>query len=235
MLMKLSLFILLWGTILFGGPKIDYLKTFVGIPTTKCKLYFEQVTAKFATIANKDTLNESQINELYASVAMDAVASLEKYGKYDPFNNGTGFCFGRATACYLHAREMGLSEDSIKKVWIYGSLKTGNKSWKYHVAAMVKREDGELVVIDPIVGEPLVLNDWLFKMSTEYDPKNTMQIRVTEGEKIFSGRMKEVGFDSKEWFSMSEPKIIEIMNGAHLHGFFQDLLFEFVPKEKRKK
>jgi hypothetical protein len=138
-----------------------------------------------ADIRYPDRINivsEELAGQLYAAVNTNPVASLSHYSKYDPQDLGIGFCFGRAMTAHLEALYLGISKDSIKKLWALGNLQTGSNRWRYHVTTVVKGEHG-WVAIDPIMGSVLTIAQWYENMRG-YDSDGQMRLYVTAAEKF---------------------------------------------------
>jgi Glutaminase len=123
-------------------------------------------------------LNDSQVNALYRKVENNKVASVCSVDKYDPENKGIGFCFGRATTAHIEALRAGIDKDQIRKVWAVGNFKTGMGSWRYHVATIVRGENGNWMAIDPIFGRPLTVEEWYSSMKKYEDPLDTRNMRM---------------------------------------------------------
>ncbi|MGE0526330.1 MAG: protein-glutamine glutaminase family protein [Bdellovibrionales bacterium] len=130
--------------------------------------------------ASLGAFTEAQRNELFQKVSSHPVAGLEGIGRYDRQPTGIGdgeigFCYGRAMAVHLLARKMGLEEQSIKKIFIAGDLNNQQGTrWRFHMATMVKGNDGKWYVIDPIMpslGATGVLSPyrWMEVIKTEFD------------------------------------------------------------------
>jgi hypothetical protein len=122
-------------------------------------------------------------NSIYRAVVANPVASLDKYSTYDPTDQGIGFCFGRAMTVHLEGIYQGVSNDSIRKLWALGSLKTGNTSWRYHVTSILKSRSGVWYAIDPIMGRVMTVDQWYAEVKT-FDTNNQMRVYITEAEKF---------------------------------------------------
>ncbi len=79
-----------------------------------------------------------------------------------------GFCAPRATVGYMEALKMGLSKNSMRKVWVRGNFRSpqGN-DWDYHVALSVRGRDGNWYMLDPDrFSGPVPMQQWYDEMAT---------------------------------------------------------------------
>lgn len=131
-----------------------------------------------------NAIDKKTARNLYEEVTRHPVARLLKVNKYDP-EHKMGFCFGRAMTSHLEALHMGLDKNSIRKVFVAGSMKAivGDIIWQFHVATAVKSSDGGWWVIDPFVGKPVKLDQWYAKMYKQ-DTKGTLRLYVTEASRL---------------------------------------------------
>lgn len=114
---------------------------------------------------NKDSgkshlLTPAQASKALQAASVNPVVSLYQYNKYDPKEQGIGFCFGRAMFVDLYLAMNNLNRGSIKKAFVVGSMTSGGGAqWAWHVTTIVQSENryGEEVwlAIDPIVGKIL--------------------------------------------------------------------------------
>jgi hypothetical protein len=121
----------------------------------------ERVQTAYDTVredspSEKDALTAEERELLLNRTSNNPVAALSQLHKYD--NQKIGFCFGRAMTAHLIARKMGLKEDSIRKLFVLGDLRSGpDPEWRFHVTTVVKgSEDGGWYAIDPIMRPPLI-------------------------------------------------------------------------------
>jgi len=114
---------------------------------------------------------------IYDLVASGHVTSIGALSKYDP-DHQTGFCFGRAMAVHLLSHRIGLAEESIKKLFIVGCLGSGGKTeWRFHVATMVKGDDGGWHALEMNVAKgPLTVQEWVAEMHRVWDPEKKARI-----------------------------------------------------------
>ncbi len=161
----------------------------------------------------KHHLPKDDINALYDRVASHPVASLQHYNRYDPYNTGVGYCFGRAMTAHLEALwGSHLNNSSIRKIWAVGNLESGGAQWRYHVATIVRGQDGYWWTIDPIFQRPLKASDWLREMKG-MNPDGFMRVYITEA--------KRFGPEANDAYRTNE------LNRRDYHSFFMDLLGEY--------
>jgi hypothetical protein len=119
---------------------------------------------------NKKEFSNKELTILYKKSANHPVSKLSAIDKYDP-TGLIGFCFGRAMAAQLLARQMGLDPHSIQKVFIIGALcSTCSKpedpiEWRFHVTTMVRGPKNQWYAIDPIYPQqnfkPVLASQWI--------------------------------------------------------------------------
>ncbi len=131
----------------------------------------------------KGGLNDSELQQLFRSVSDHPVASLSKVAKYEKNSPGMGYCFGRATTAHIKALMNGADKDSIRKMWAFGDLKTGDTNWRYHVTTMVRDSKGEWQAIDPIMGKVMPAAQW-YKEMKKFDSTGNMRIVDTEAKRF---------------------------------------------------
>lgn len=133
---------------------------------------------------NFQAFDDYQRRTLFYSVYSNRVARLSSVQKYDP-QGIIGFCFGRAMAAHLIARRMGLAAGSIGKLFIIGDLRSGNDpEWRFHVTAIVSGTDSRWYAIDPIVGRPLEINQWIRYVQSVWDRRGKANLYITPGSTI---------------------------------------------------
>jgi hypothetical protein len=132
------------------------------------------------TRARYTCLTPDMRQRLYDTLAHHEVAGIDKLEKYDP-EGILGFCFGRAMAAHLIALRMGLEPGSIRKIFIVGVLKyCEKKEWRFHVATIVKGEDGEWYAIDPTRGLKLNrVGDWIDIIRNSWDREKKATLYMT--------------------------------------------------------
>lgn len=127
-------------------------------------------------------LTAAQRQELWEAVLRHPVAGLDderKIERYDP-QGFIGFCFGRAMAAHLLARGMGLAEGSVRQLFTVGDLREGEEpQWRFHVAALVKGEDGQWYAIDPIMEGPMAASAWVAAVRGTWDKAGKARFYLT--------------------------------------------------------
>ncbi len=154
---------------------------------------------------------------LYQQTSQNPVADLCQIDKYDP-NGQIGFCFGRATAAHLEALAQGIDKSSVRKMFIHGTLESGDTQWRYHVTTIVKAKDGGWWALDPIMGRPMKAEEWYQSMHRQYNPSNDARIVITPASR----------------FSCNGGKYqrgSRAMDHPGLNDYFKDLLKTFRERE----
>ncbi|GEM_PF-1551548 len=161
-------------------------------------------------------LSAKEQQYLYDLVEAGSVTSIRALGKYDP-EHQTGFCFGRAMAVHLMARRMGLREESIRKLFVVGCLGSGGKTeWRFHVATMVKGDDGAWHALEMNVAKgPLSAPEWVREMHRVWDPEQKARLYVTSPSWVLP--------DVRTFRDLSEEKGTELIelsfDPSHREGF----------------
>jgi hypothetical protein len=131
------------------------------------------------------SLGREERKMLYDWVARHKVAGLSELKRYDP-KNIMGFCYGRAMAVNLAARRMGLSPESIRKIFAIGRLGTGAVTeWRWHVATLVMGDDGLWYAMEfNLAHEPCNVDEWIEKVHTQKDPGRKAKFYSTSPDAI---------------------------------------------------
>lgn len=103
-----------------------------------------------------------------------------------------GYCFGRAMYVHEVLLKLGVSKNAIKKIWAVGPMKSDGILWDFHVATMVKLDNGKWAVIDSIfkdklTGKARLLSprEWHENYAKETDNMN-LRTYITEANKLGS-------------------------------------------------
>jgi hypothetical protein len=128
---------------------------------------------------------------IFERVSNHPVTDLDNLPQYDP-QGFIGFCFGRAMAVHLGARQAGLERGSVHKLFIVGDLRSGpDPEWRFHVTTVVKgQEDDRWYAIDPIMtppiapGGPLLLEEWVRIVRGVWDKKGLAKLYFTSADTI---------------------------------------------------
>jgi hypothetical protein len=108
------------------------------------------------------------------------------YSKYDPKNEGIGFCFGRAMFIHLELAQFRFDRDSVKKAFVVGPMSTGDGgSWGWHVTTIVKSWDARSkkqiwYALDPVVGRRVTLEQWYNTMRSDFSTDKRLKIYITD-------------------------------------------------------
>jgi hypothetical protein len=126
--------------------------------------------------------------DILSKMRENPVVAMWNTKKYDPKDQGIGFCFGRAMFAHLELAMRNLDRDSIKKAFVVGPMSTGDgNSWGWHVTtiAQSKSEDGSEVwlALDPVTGVR-TLEEWYEEMYNYYSTDKKLKIYITEAGKF---------------------------------------------------
>jgi hypothetical protein len=82
---------------------------------------------------------------------------------YSPKDVAIGYCFGRAMYAHLTLLQMGLSSESIRKIWAVGPLQARGDdfTWGFHVATLAYTKEKGWVTIDTNEIKPEPVRDWV--------------------------------------------------------------------------
>jgi hypothetical protein len=135
-------------------------------------------------------LNYKQAEKLLDVVTFNSHTRLMALKKYDP-KGIFGFCFGRAHIMEDVLDHHGVHQDSIKRVFVAGPMKgfSSRVTWGYHVATMVSRTGGGFWVLDPVIGKPMILEEW-FDHYNKTSKDGRLRLFITNGS-----RFGQVGFN----------------------------------------
>jgi hypothetical protein len=100
-----------------------------------------------------------------------------------PSPNTIGYCFGRATYTHLMLLKMGVQKESIRKVWVVGSMLEGKVIWEYHVATAVYTKEKGWVVLDTEFSYAITIEDWVNHSKAQNTNEN-FRFYVTPAEKF---------------------------------------------------
>ena len=131
-------------------------------------------------------------DQLLLDVKAHPVARLDQLDKYDP-QKLTGFCFGRAMAVHILARQRGVKPQSIKKQFIVGDLRgirAKETEWRFHVTTLVKGDVGKWYAIDPIFPKVLTQTEWIEKTRSMWDEwyKESLKFKDPQSRIYIVGR-----------------------------------------------
>ena len=136
-------------------------------------------------------LKPSYAQEVIREAAKNPVVSTFQTSKYDPRNEGIGFCFGRAMFVHLELAHRGFDRDSIKKAFVVGPMKTpdGNR-WGWHVTTIVQTKNTAgketWLAIDPITGVKEV-TIWYNEMRNNYSTDKKLKLYITSPDRFGAG------------------------------------------------
>ncbi|MCX5784188.1 MAG: hypothetical protein NTX59_00710 [Elusimicrobia bacterium] len=164
---------------------------FKAIPPPSKNTASAEVLKKYEQIADaspgtKPRLEENELLSLFRAAVTNKVARLSALGKYDP-SGVIGFCFGRAMTVHLLARKMGVPNDSIKKLFLVGDMRSGAEpEWRFHVTTLVKGPRNGWVAVDPIFEKPLPMLDWIKRVRGTWDKNGKAKLYFADPSAILS-------------------------------------------------
>jgi len=139
-------------------------------------------------------LNPEERQALLKAVDEHPVAKLAALAQYDPPPGGIGFCFGRAMAAHLLARQMGLERRAILKLFAAGNMQDHGTRWRFHVTTLVLGEDGRWYTIDPVMVDightkPMLPGEWIQEVEKTFVdkphfPQNIARYYITDPDAV---------------------------------------------------
>lgn len=179
-----------------------------------------QLESDHAAVTNDrvQVLTKEQVIQVFESLQSHPVASKWALEKYKQEDTDIGYCFGRATYYHLLLLRLGLSKESMRKVWVLANIQHRGSDWGHHVALTVRGvRKGEWWVIDPFLGQVLSPRDWMAQVK-RYTRDPMLRLYTTEAAK----------------FSLNLGVYDPVQMGLRLRreadwyqGFFGDLLLWF--------
>lgn len=162
--------------------------------------WYEEIVA---TQTTQDSLSAAERKQIFRDAVNHKVASPAMLSKYDPTGE-IGFCFGRAMAVHLLARQQGLAKESIRKLFVIGDLRSGeDPEWRFHVTTLVKGDDGKWYAIDPIMTAPtgpsdsMLAENWIQTVQSVWDRKKRATFYNVSSEAVMPD-VREFPEPSKE-------------------------------------
>lgn len=126
----------------------------------------------------KLALSFEEANALLSEVTNNNVTKYDARLKYDP-QGSLGFCFGRALTAHLLAMKRGVDKNSIRKVFVSGTMNTPDGiTWSFHVATLIAKKGGGFWVIDPNFWEAQTLENW-FATYEKQSPDQRIRMFIT--------------------------------------------------------
>jgi len=123
-------------------------------------------------------------------------------------------------AVHLLARKSGLAEESVRKLFVIGDLRSGpDPEWRFHVATVVLEESGGWYAVDPIMPGPMPLPDWIGRMSGDYDRRGEARFYLT-GASVIIPDLSVVA-ESRE--AESGDRVIELAFDPSAHAGFESI------------
>lgn len=142
---------------------------------------------------NNDSLKPIFLSKTQAEASLMAanrnpVVGLHMYNKYDPNNQGIGFCFGRAMFIDLYLSINEFNRASIKKAFVVGPMTSGDgANWGWHVTTIAQsfdRNKNEIwLAIDPIMGRVMEVKEW-YKETLKMSTDGKLRLYITDAGKF---------------------------------------------------
>lgn len=162
----------------------------------------------------KLALNFEEANALLSDVTNNNIAKYDSRLKYDP-QGSLGFCFGRALTAHLLAMKRGVDKNSIRKVFVSGTMNTPDGiTWSFHVATLIAKKGGGFWVIDPNFLEVQTLENW-FATYEKQSPDQRIRIFITPAARFGS---EGFGMYSNQKYGLTD---------AFYNNYFIDLFKDF--------
>lgn len=124
---------------------------------------------------------------------------------YSQPTSSIGYCFGRAYYFHRALNMLGVTDNAIMKAWVVGKI---GKNWAFHVATIVRAEDGQWYALDTLASEwsrGVPVKDWYDSWISE--SSETTRIYFTVANKFtaslgaYDGTQLGYGLDrQKDWY-----------------------------------
>ncbi|MCC7441049.1 MAG: hypothetical protein IT285_05430 [Bdellovibrionales bacterium] len=153
-------------------------------------LHRDYAAFQAANPGSRRALGQAEVAHLFRLTKDHPVASLsdENIAKYDPTGE-IGYCYGRSMAAHLAARRMGLTELSVRKLFILGDLRSGvDPEWRFHVTTLVRSVNAggleEWTAVDPIFAAPMTARTWLGAVRAIWDREGKSRAYLTSADAV---------------------------------------------------
>jgi hypothetical protein len=119
------------------------------------------------------------------------VVSMYMNDKYDPNEEGIGFCFGRAMFVNMYLAMKGFHRGSMLKAFVVGPMKTGDITWGWHVTTIAQSIDAQTgkkiwIAIDPILDTVTEVTAW-YKEMRRLSSDGKLRLYITDVAKFHIG------------------------------------------------
>jgi hypothetical protein len=105
-------------------------------------------------------IDEQTVASVLASINRHPVVGAANKPNYAQPGVEIGYCFGRAMYVDLLLRQLGVHENSIRKIYIVGPQNAQNAIWSYHVATMVYTTRGWRVIDSEMAHAAGTIEQW---------------------------------------------------------------------------
>jgi len=129
-----------------------------------------------------EAVYRSSFRNLIRSHNFHPIIGPEVVEDYQQSNTSIGYCFGRAYYFHRSLKMLGVTDRAIKKAWIVGKI---GKNWEFHVATIVRGEDGEWYALDTLSdswASGVTVKDWYESWMEESSA--TTRLYITDADKF---------------------------------------------------
>lgn len=152
--------------------------------SAQVRLLNDQVLRALPT-SGGGSLTSTEIREVLKAMVAHPIVGPAGYAKYDP-DHRVGFCFGRAAFAHLELLARGARAQEVAKIFALGSLRHRGGPWRFHVATVVKDDQGRWWAVDSLQKDILEVGAWIRAVNAmDIDPKApTVRYYVTDPAKF---------------------------------------------------
>ncbi len=169
-------------------------------------------------------------DKLMQSIDTHPITSWIGMYKYERIDQGVniGYCFGRATYAHLALIKNGVDKNAVRKIWAVGPMNTGTIDWAFHVATIVRADNGEWITVDNFPGQVLTVRQWMEHMKLiSTDGKLTFYITEAEKFSVSLGGYDRIqlGLDlspEQDWYRNYFRDLMNWFGGPNARPFFDD-------------
>lgn len=163
-------------------------------------------------------LSRANAEKVLRAAEANPVVSLNQYHKYDPQNQGIGFCFGRAMFVNLYLAQAGFGRANMKKAFVVGPMSGG--AWGWHVSTIVQSSHAGKEIwlaIDPVAGKVMEVKAW-YKYWQGSSDDGKLRLYIADAGKFGAGSSK---YDE------------QAMRGTFYNNYFKDMMEWFHDNDVR--
>lgn len=171
----------------------------------------------------KAPFTRDQANALYFKNLSHPVVGNAALSLYDTPDRRFGFCFGRAQWVAIELLRLGVRKENIKKIFAVGNMRDQDISWQFHVATMVRVDDGEWIAIDTELSRIATATEWVSQLE-----------RISTDGKLlfFVTEIDRLGASSTMKFGPAEFR--NPFNDPNYNKYFEDMMADFRSQSQSK-